>query len=435
MLRCYNFGGLGRPDISRIDMISKGGKDTQITINCEAGHYSFIVVNNKAVTYSSAKFSDHAELESAIAQCGVQKASCNVVMRPGTYNLFLIDKPMVPEKEMTDAVGWVTKGLVKDLSYKDPLVVHFYDHGPQMHIVVAEKSTVAFYKDLILRLGLRLGTMTIAELAVVNILPRSMVAYVTIIPGKTNSAVFALGGKLMGVKKLPVVQGDDYKALWEALEQHIEHYQQGECKVLLAPTKGHGAEAEVFKSDIVGAADLADDVLLLGAGGALNLFKSAPRDFSAIPSAKHILWSWGVALVCAVGVHIMLLQQHNKTVTEAEVIKAELVALFSKIDEVVAGESSRKLAGVVKDSKVLNRSDPYGYFHQLAVVKNDKVWLTDINLDFERAMFTLHGRALDAAAMYRMANSAVGPGGKALELKNVKNSGSEYSFELARGRR
>ena len=232
---------------------------------------NFIVAENtkddlgKAVVYSSKTFSDNAEFESClneiIQQHSLQKAICNVVMRAGTYSHLLIDKPIVPVKEMAEAIEWLTKDLVKSLPYETPLLSHFYGsellkgkEQNKLHVVVAEQNTVAHYQQLIFRQGLKLGAMTIEELAIVNMLHKASadcaIVYLALCPGKSNSAVFVLNNKLLGIKRLPSVALDsasdfsrqqaDFSQLWQGLQQNIEHYLQSvkkDCsyKVMLSP--------------------------------------------------------------------------------------------------------------------------------------------------------------------------------------------------------
>jgi MSHA biogenesis protein MshI len=300
--------------------ITKAG-DKSIIISHELGSYSFIVAQNnksdlsRAVIYGSEKFTDASELESCLSeivqQYSVQKASCNVVMRTGTYSHLLVDKPMVPAKEMADAVEWVTKDLVKDLPYETPLLSHFYGselssgkEQNKLHIVVAEQSTVTYYHELIMRQGLKLGTMTIEELAAVKMLRKDsedcVAVYLALGPEKSNSAIFVLNNQLLGIKRLPAValdsavQKESFSELWQGLQQSLEHYLQSmkknyTYKVMLSPCSSNnysscnmllqetfvetfGTNIEIFdvKSNFY-AGPMADDlcqknnVLLLGA--------------------------------------------------------------------------------------------------------------------------------------------------------------------------
>ena len=453
MLWWYNLG----VNISRIDMVWALGKarNKEIIISHELGNYSFIVAqNNNTVIYNSAKFAEHAELESClgeiISQYAMQKASCSVILRAG-YSQLLIDKPMVPEKEMAAAVGWVSKDIVNDLPYKNPLVAHFYGAGEKMNLVVTEQDTVACYKAMLLRQGLRLGAMTIEELAVVKMLHKHsescIAVYLSLYEDKTNSAIFVLDQQLLGVKKLPAVALDEIGKnsslieLWRVLQQHVQHYLPGVkkdpgYKVLLAPASHNDSLAASFAEVFDTSIEVFDASASLEVkNNGLNLFKVLPKNTSAIPNANHILYSWLVALVCAIAIHVALLWQHNGLQTANQVIKNDLVAMFNKISNVasdVAGGDS-KLAGVVRNSGLIKYVSAYDKFYELALIKSEQVWLTSINLDFEHSMFKMDGKAADSAAMYNMASavkrSAAYKDAK-LDLKNVNRSDDLYDFSL-----
>ena len=173
----------------------------------------------------------------------------------------------------------------------------------------------------------------------------------------------------------------------------------------------------------------------------LNLFSSLPNNISAIPTASHVIYGWLFAVACAVVLHITLLWQHDMIKAEDKLIKNELATIFNKITRVASDDDTAdnsKLAGVVKAGAFIRHMGTYEYFYSLARIKNNKVWLTGISLDFEKSVIELVGHSLDSSSMYNMAIAIKGSEAYKsdnLGLQNVKKNitseqSSVYDFSL-----
>jgi hypothetical protein len=177
-------------------------------------------------------------------------------------------------------------------------------------------------------------------------------------------------------------------------------------------------------------------------GRELNLFMSLPRNANAIPTSSHILYGWLISLVVAIAIHVTLLWQHGMIRTEEQSIKNELATIFKQINSVAGyddkSNTDNKLVGVVKAGGFIRHVDAYEYFYSLALIKNDRVWLNSVNLDFENSIIKLDGNASDSSSMYRMASAIKNANAYKsdnLGLQNVKKNISDkntsvYDFSL-----
>lgn len=102
-------------------------------------------------------------------------ATCNYVLRPRDYNLYLIESPLVEPQELRSAVRWKIKDLLDIPAEQAAIDVFpvpedaFQGRSKMLYVVAAQKSRIQSIVELVSRCDLSLGSIDIPELAMRNI--------------------------------------------------------------------------------------------------------------------------------------------------------------------------------------------------------------------------------------------------------------------------
>ncbi len=114
-------------------------------------------------------------LPACIAENQWQDMSCNAVLSPRDYNLYLIEAPAVEESELVRAVRWKVKDLL-DVPSEDAAIDVFpvpEDAFPgrarMLYVVAAQRSRVQQLVDMAREADLALNAIDIPELAMRNL--------------------------------------------------------------------------------------------------------------------------------------------------------------------------------------------------------------------------------------------------------------------------
>lgn len=107
---------------------------------------------------------------------GLEGARCNVVLPPGQYKSYLLDKPQVDDQEIVDALSWRLNDML-EFDIEDAVIdaFEFPDDAlrgrpQQVNAVVARKLAIKSVVDLVNDADLKLLHIDIADLALRNIL-------------------------------------------------------------------------------------------------------------------------------------------------------------------------------------------------------------------------------------------------------------------------
>lgn len=115
-------------------------------------------------------------LEDTVKEQDLENTRCNFVMCTDDYSLLLIEEPSVEEAELAQAAKWKIKDMVD--RPLDQLAISVF-RVPQdayrgqremLYVVAAEKKRVQQAVDMIVASGLRLTSVDIPELAMLNLL-------------------------------------------------------------------------------------------------------------------------------------------------------------------------------------------------------------------------------------------------------------------------
>ena len=120
----------------------------------------------KAVTDSLIKLSSEHQIS----------ASCQLVLPPSHYQIVQIDKPNVPDSEISAALKWQVKDLVTIAV--DDMIVDYFD-GPtlaggnaKLNVVCASKSFLSAMVATINQSDINLKTISTEEFAFISLLPK-----------------------------------------------------------------------------------------------------------------------------------------------------------------------------------------------------------------------------------------------------------------------
>lgn len=114
-------------------------------------------------------------LKHIMEEHGLKGSACNLVLSPNQYQIFQVEKPTVPDEELTDAVKWKLKDMI-DYAVDDAVVDVFAypkdatrGRGNLVNVVCTRKAVALDQINLVLEAGLELESIDITELAVRNI--------------------------------------------------------------------------------------------------------------------------------------------------------------------------------------------------------------------------------------------------------------------------
>lgn len=115
-------------------------------------------------------------LKAWLEEQGLEGVHCNVVLPPGQYKSYLLDKPQVDDQELVDALSWRLNDML-EFDIEDAVIdaFEFPDDAlrgrpSQVNAVVARKLAIKSVVDLVTEAELNLINIDIADLALRNIL-------------------------------------------------------------------------------------------------------------------------------------------------------------------------------------------------------------------------------------------------------------------------
>lgn len=110
-----------------------------------------------------------------VAEQGLTKAMCNLVLSPRDYNVYLIEAPQVEPDEISSAVRWKIKDLL-DVPLEDAIIDVFQlpedafkGRNKMLYAVAASRPQVEQMINMVDRAGLTLQAIDIPEMAMRNI--------------------------------------------------------------------------------------------------------------------------------------------------------------------------------------------------------------------------------------------------------------------------
>ena len=126
--------------------------------------------------YRPCKVADRkATLNEMVSELGADGLSCHVVLPPGEFKTYPIEKPKVEDSELADAVRWKVKDLLDfDLA---EAVIGVYEspedslrgRPAQVNVVVSKSKVIQDLVDVINQSALELESIDIVDLAIRNI--------------------------------------------------------------------------------------------------------------------------------------------------------------------------------------------------------------------------------------------------------------------------
>ena len=122
-------------------------------------------------------------LKNYVAHNNLTNTQCNIALSISKYQLLQLDRPAVEDAELNQALQWAVK---EQLSNDDELVIDYFDPPAAAHsvkklnVVAASKQDVIDIRNGVLKAGLALNNIGIAELAICNLLAPSEDAIITL---------------------------------------------------------------------------------------------------------------------------------------------------------------------------------------------------------------------------------------------------------------
>jgi MSHA biogenesis protein MshI len=107
---------------------------------------------------------------------------CHIALSISKYHLLQIDRPAVEDAELNQALQWAVKD---QLASEDELVIDYFDppaaHSvTKLNVVAVNKQHIIDIRNGVIKAGLALNTIGIAELAICNLLASSEDAIITL---------------------------------------------------------------------------------------------------------------------------------------------------------------------------------------------------------------------------------------------------------------
>lgn len=168
-----------------------------------------------------------------IAELGLEGGTCNAVLAPKDYNLYLIEAPAVEQDELRAAVRWKIKDLI-DIPIDDAVIDifpvpedAFQGRNKMLYVVAALKSRIEQLVDLSQRAGLELAAIDIPEMVMRNVSNRfasdgNSLAFLSL---KTNGSSMNITrhGNLYLARKINTQMGPDVMNShdWESLRDRL----------------------------------------------------------------------------------------------------------------------------------------------------------------------------------------------------------------------
>jgi MSHA biogenesis protein MshI len=256
-----------------------------------------------------------ATLTQVRTELGLQNLRCTTVMAQGQSRLLVVESPKVPPEEMREAVRWRLTELLEyspEVAVVDilPMTIDLdgHAHATTMHVVAAERASVALLAAPFFKAGIPLTSVDVVELAMRNVAAlfaeRGAGVALAWFQSTGSGIVFVANGELCVVRHFDPNLDEALSALASGesrmlerielgLQRSIDHFERNFSAVpihrlLLAPFAGAPDLAAHL------AAHLSLPVLVADLASVLDL--SAAPDLADPARASQMLLSIGAAL-------------------------------------------------------------------------------------------------------------------------------------------
>ncbi len=115
-----------------------------------------------------------SETEKLISKYNIEHAICNLVIAPSFYQVFRMDSPGVPEKEMKQAVYWMMHDLVDfppENAAFDYMEIKQRGGKSEILVTITQIDEIQQYIDILSDIKLKLAVIDAKEFALSNIIP------------------------------------------------------------------------------------------------------------------------------------------------------------------------------------------------------------------------------------------------------------------------
>ena len=162
----------GRSTEKRVGLYSDNGEIHAAVVNGEPG------VGGQLTGFFHA--GSPAELATELKRSGVRKAAAHVVLSPGDYQVFQIERPDVPEAEVRQALRWRISDMLAG-RFVDP-VIDWIDlaglkagaRSSEVQVVAACRDGVRTAVDLVRQAGLRVDSIGVVPLALRDLMASAL---------------------------------------------------------------------------------------------------------------------------------------------------------------------------------------------------------------------------------------------------------------------
>lgn len=142
------------------------------------------------------RVSSESDLFALLKRYGFHRGVAHAVLAPDNYEVFLIERPDVPEKELRQALRWRLSDQIPAsmenpvLDWFDPAGQKGGDRQGHVHVVAAKREAISRSLDLVRQVGLKPLSIGVCPLAFRNLMSlaaRPGVGYAFLIVGESNT--------------------------------------------------------------------------------------------------------------------------------------------------------------------------------------------------------------------------------------------------------
>lgn len=142
------------------------------------------------------RVSSEADLFALLKRHGFHRGVAHAVLAPDNYEVFLIERPDVPEKELRQALRWRLSDQMPAsmenpvLDWFDPAGQKGGDRQGHVHVVAAKREAISRSLDLVRQVGLKPLSIGVFQLALRNLMSlaaRPGVGYAFLMVGQSNT--------------------------------------------------------------------------------------------------------------------------------------------------------------------------------------------------------------------------------------------------------
>lgn len=166
-------------------------------------------------------------LTSIVKKQGLQNVKCTWILHPDYYQLFILDRPQIPDSEMEAALRWQVKDLI---SYPAEDAVVNYFTLPSSHAAkekifaaAARKSQLQAVSDVIREVGFNLESIDIVELALRNLIntENDDACYLGLLVVGAENAEFIITHQKNLLLSLRITLGDNEQEIFSQMAKNI----------------------------------------------------------------------------------------------------------------------------------------------------------------------------------------------------------------------